>query len=58
MSTVRVATRDSNTSMEVLASSGVYFAIVVSAGFVFGAVRVMWLVPTVGVGVAELLNYR
>ena len=54
MSTFHVATRDSNTSMEVLTSSAVYFAIVFGAGFVFGMVRVTWLVPTVGVRVAEL----
>jgi hypothetical protein len=34
--------------------SAVYFAIVFGAGFVFGTVRVVWLVPTVGVRVAEL----
>ena len=40
--------------MNVLTSSAVYFAIVFCTGFVFGTVRVMWLVPTVGVRVAEL----
>lgn len=40
--------------MKLLTSSAVYFAIVFGAGFVFGTVRVMWLVPTVGVRVAEL----
>ena len=54
MSTFHVATRDSNTCIEVLTSSAVYFAIVFGAGFVFGTVRVTWLVPTVGVRVAEL----
>jgi len=48
------ATRDSNTSMKLFTSSAVYFASVFGAGFVFGTVRVMWLVPTVGVRVAEL----
>ena len=48
------AIRDSNTSMKLFTSSAVYFAIVFGAGFVFGTVRVMWLVPTVGVRVAEL----
>ena len=48
------AMRDSNTSMKLFTSSAVYFAIVFGAGFVFGTVRVMWLVPTVGVRVAEL----
>ena len=37
-----------------LTSSAVYFAIVFGAGFVFGTVRVIWLVPTVGIRVAEL----
>jgi len=48
------ATRQPNTSMKLFTSSAVYFAIVFGAGFVFGTVRVMWLVPTVGVRVAEL----
>ena len=51
---LHAATRDANSSMRVLTSSTVYFAIVFGAGFVFGTVRVMWLVPTVGVRVAEL----
>jgi hypothetical protein len=54
VSAFHAATRDSNTSMKVFTSSAVYFAIVFGAGFVFGTVRVMWLVPTVGVRVAEL----
>src|SRR4029078_11646360 len=34
--------------------SAVYFAIVFVAGFVFGSVRVWWLVPRLRVRVAEL----
>ena len=45
---------DSRTSMKLFTTSAVYFAIVFGAGFVFGTVRVTWLVPTVGVRVAEL----
>ena len=48
------ATRQPNTSMKLFTSSAVYFAIVFGAGFVFGTVRVVWLVPTVGVRIAEL----
>jgi hypothetical protein len=40
--------------MSLLRSSAVYFAIVFGAGFVFGTVRVVWLVPAVGVRAAEL----
>ena len=42
------------TRMKLFTASAVYFAIVFGAGFVFGMARVMWLVPTVGVRVAEL----
>jgi hypothetical protein len=34
----------------------VYFALVFSAGFVFGIFRVLWVVPQVGDRVAELLE--
>jgi len=50
----QAARRDSNTATKLFMSSAEYFAIVFGAGFVFGTVRVMWLVPTVGVRVAEL----
>ena len=40
--------------MKMFTSSAVYLAIVFGAGFVFRTVRVMWLVPMVGVRVAEL----
>jgi hypothetical protein len=51
---VRFTTPDSNTAMTLLTWSAVYFAIVFGAGFVFGTVRVLWVVPMVGVRVAEL----
>ena len=50
----QAARRESNTATKLFMSSAEYFAIVFGAGFVFGTVRVMWLVPTVGVRVAEL----
>ena len=50
----QAARRDSNTATKLFMSSAEYFAIVFGAGFVFGTVRVMWLVPMVGVRVAEL----
>ena len=40
--------------MKCLTSSAAYFGMVFGAGFVFGTVRVMGLVPMVGVRVAEL----
>jgi hypothetical protein len=52
----QAARRDSNTSMKLFTSSAKYFAIVFGVGFVFGTVRVVWLVPTVGVRVAELME--
>ena len=41
-------------SMRVLKSAATYFALVFGAGFVFGAVRVTWLVPRLGERAAEL----
>jgi hypothetical protein len=51
---LHAATGDFDVVMKWLTSSAAYFAIVFGAGFVFGTVRVMWLVPMVGVRVAEL----
>jgi hypothetical protein len=48
------ATDDLDVIVKYLTSSAAYFAMVFGAGFVFGTVRVMWLVPMVGVRVAEL----
>jgi hypothetical protein len=45
---------DSDTAMKLPTVSAVYFAVVFGAGFVFGIVRVWWLVPRLGVRVAEL----
>jgi len=36
--------------------ASVYFLLVFAAGFALGAVRIMWLVPRVGVRTAELLE--
>jgi nicotinamide riboside transporter PnuC len=46
-----------NTSaMRVVKASLFYFVIVFCAGFVLGAVRMLWLVPRVGARTAELLE--
>lgn len=44
----------SRTASKLLTMSAVYFAMVFAAGFLFGTVRVMWVVPAVGVRAAEL----
>ena len=49
---LHAATGDFDVVMKWLTSSAAYFAMVFGAGFVFGTVRVMWLVPMVGVRVA------
>jgi hypothetical protein len=51
---LHAATGDLDVVMKCLTSSAAYFAMVFGAGFVFGTVRVMWLVPMVGVRVAEI----
>jgi hypothetical protein len=42
--------------MRTLKSGAVYFAPVFSAGFVLGAVRMLWIVPLLGVRLAELME--
>ena len=41
---------------DVLAVGAVYFAVVFSAGFALGLVRVLWLVPRLGARAAELME--
>ena len=40
----------------VLKVGGLYFAVVFAAGFIFGTLRVMWMVPRLGTQVAELIE--
>jgi hypothetical protein len=42
--------------MRTLKTGVVYFALVFSAGFVFGAIRTLWIVPWAGVRLAELME--
>lgn len=42
--------------MQVLKAGAVYFALVFAAGFILGPVRILWLVPQVGVRTAELME--
>ena len=39
-----------------LAAAGIYFALVFSAGFVLGPIRILWVVPRFGVRLAELIE--
>ena len=43
-------------ALTVLKSAALYFGMVFGAGFVFGVVRTLWVVPLVGVMWAELLE--
>lgn len=42
--------------MQILKAGLLYFAIVFGAGFVFGTVRTLWVVPRVGTRLAELME--
>ena len=42
--------------MQVLKAGALYFAVVFGAGFVFGTVRTLWVVPRVGTRKAELME--
>jgi len=42
--------------MQILRAGLLYFALVFGAGFVLGPIRIWWVVPCVGVRVAELME--
>jgi len=42
--------------MQTLKAGALYFALVFGAGFVLGAVRVLWIVPRAGTRTAELME--
>jgi hypothetical protein len=42
--------------MQILKAGALYFALVFGAGFVFGTVRTLWVVPRVGTRTAELME--
>ena len=44
------------TGMQVLKAGVLYFAVVFGAGFVLGPIRILWVVPRLGTGAAELLE--
>ncbi|HKO96882.1 MAG TPA: hypothetical protein VJU86_07820 [Pyrinomonadaceae bacterium] len=43
--------------IQILKAAGLYFGIVFGAGFVFGIIRVLWVVPHLGVRNAEVLEH-
>ncbi len=42
--------------MQILKAGLLYFALVFGAGFVLGALRIMWVVPRFGTRIAELIE--
>lgn len=42
--------------MQILKAGVLYFALVFGAGFVLGAIRVLWIVPRFGTRLAELME--
>ncbi len=40
--------------MQILKASMLYFGVVFGAGFVLGPIRVLWVVPRLGLKLAEL----
>ncbi len=42
--------------MQLLKASLLYFAVVFGAGFVFGTIRTLWVVPRIGTRLAELME--
>ena len=42
--------------MQILKAGALYFALVFGAGFVLGALRILWIVPCFGTRIAELME--
>ena len=42
--------------MRTLRASSLYFALVFGAGFTLGVIRILWVVPSLGVRMAELIE--
>jgi hypothetical protein len=42
--------------MQILKAGALYFALVFGAGFVLGAIRILWIVPRFGTRMAELME--
>jgi hypothetical protein len=42
--------------MRILKAGALYFALVFGAGFVLGAIRILWVVPSFGTRIAELME--